>query len=188
MEKIEKLLDEEAQKKLLEIAIAAIENYLKLGKVKKIICKEALLSEKRGVFVTLAKNGKLRGCLGRFEPEGPLYEIVSQMAVAAACEDPRFSPVKEEELKEIDIEISVLSPLRKIKDIKEIKVGRHGIYIVKGFNRGVLLPQVAIEYNWDRDTFLNQTCGKAGLPQEAWKEENTEIYIFNAQIFKEMSD
>jgi AmmeMemoRadiSam system protein A len=105
------------------------------------------------------------------------------MAEAAAFKDPRFTPVKEKELPELDIEISVLTPLKKITDVNEIQVGKHGIYIVKGMWAGLLLPQVATEYGWDRQTFLEHTCQKAGLPSNVWKEKDTEIYIFSADIF-----
>jgi len=105
------------------------------------------------------------------------------MAEAAAFKDPRFTPVKEKELSELDIEISVLTPLKRITDINEIQVGKHGIYMVKGMWAGLLLPQVATEYGWDRQTFLEHTCQKAGLPSNAWKDKETEIYIFSADIF-----
>ena len=105
------------------------------------------------------------------------------MAVAAAFEDPRFSPVTADELKELDVEISVLTPFRKIENIEEIQVGVHGLYMKKGFYSGLLLPQVATEYHWDRKTFLEQTCRKAGLPSTAWQDKDIEIYIFSADIF-----
>ncbi len=107
------------------------------------------------------------------------------MAVAAASQDPRFPPLSRDELDEVDLEISVLSPLRRIKDVSEIEVGKHGIYIISPRGRGVLLPQVATEYGWDRDTFLDQTCVKAGLAPGCWRDPSTEIYIFSAQIFGE---
>ena len=105
------------------------------------------------------------------------------MAEAAALRDPRFPPVNEKELPDLEIEISVLTPLKKIADVSEIEVGKHGIYIKKGWNSGLLLPQVATEYGWNRQTFLEHTCQKAGLPSNAWKEKGTEIYIFSADIF-----
>jgi AmmeMemoRadiSam system protein A len=105
------------------------------------------------------------------------------MAGEAAFRDPRFPPVKEKELPELDIEISVLTPLRRITDVREIEVGKHGIYIIKGGWSGLLLPQVATEYGWDRQAFLEHTCQKAGLPSNAWKEKDAEIYIFSADIF-----
>jgi AmmeMemoRadiSam system protein A len=105
------------------------------------------------------------------------------MAEAAAFDDPRFPPVTKEELKDLSIEISVLTPFKQITDVSEIEVGKHGIYMERGFYSGLLLPQVATEYGWDRETFLEQTCRKAGLPPDAWKEKNTKIYIFSADIF-----
>ena len=138
-----------------------------------------------GAFVTLKKQGRLRGCIGLIEGKKPLYETVEEMAQTAAFKDPRFRPVKEDEFKELDIEISALTPLRQIEDVNEIEVGRHGIYIVKGFHSGLLLPQVATEYNWDRNTFLRETCVKAGLPLNAWKDKGTKIFIFSASVFGE---
>jgi len=133
--------------------------------------------------VTIKRRGQLRGCIGYIEGRGPLYKTVEEMAEAAAFKDPRFMPVTEKELTELDYEISVLTPLQKIKDINEIEVGKHGIYIKKGWNSGLLLPQVATEYGWDRQTFVEHTCQKAGLPANAWKDKNAEIYIFSADIF-----
>ena len=141
------------------------------------------LAQKRGAFVTLHKFGELRGCIGNIVGIKPLHETVKEMARAAAFEDPRFTPLRPEELKDIDIEISVLTPLKKVKNIDEIQVGKHGIYIKKGFYSGLLLPQVAVEYNWDRYTFLDNTCMKAGLPPGCWKDPETEIYIFSADVF-----
>jgi len=107
------------------------------------------------------------------------------MAQAAAFNDPRFPPVREDELKSLDIEISALTPLKQIHDVGEIEVGRHGIYIVKGLRSGLLLPQVASEYKWDRTTFLEETCRKAGLRDDAWKDPDAQIFIFSAQVFSE---
>ncbi|MEW5911663.1 MAG: AmmeMemoRadiSam system protein A [Thermodesulfobacteriota bacterium] len=139
----------------------------------------------RGAFVTIHRRGRLRGCIGNFAAQGPLTDTVCDMAVAAASEDPRFPPLRADELGDIDLEISVLSPLRPIQDINEIQVGRHGIYIVNPRGRGVLLPQVATEYGWDRLSFLDQTCLKAGLAPGCWKDPQTQILIFSAQIFGE---
>lgn len=135
--------------------------------------------------MTLKKNEELRGCIGSFEARGSLYKTVEEMARSAAFHDPRFPPVSANELKEMKIEISVLSPLRKIKSIDEIEVGKHGIYVMRGMYRGVLLPQVATQYSWDKVTFLEETCHKAGLPANAWKDGETEIYVFSADIFAE---
>ncbi len=141
------------------------------------------LKQQRGAFVTLHKNGELRGCIGYIVPYDSLDSTVKKMAVAAAFEDPRFPPLRKDEFEDIDIEISALTPLRKIDNINEIEVGKHGILIRKGPYSGVLLPQVATEYNWDRITFLNQTCMKAGLHSNCWQDEDTEIYIFSAEVF-----
>ena len=143
------------------------------------------LKKKYGVFVTLHKHEQLRGCIGYVEGFRPLQQAVVEMALAAAFEDPRFPPLQMEEVKELEIEISVLSPLKTITDIDEIEMGKHGLIIEKNFNRGLLLPQVAIEQKWDRDTFLKHTCLKAGLPALAWKEKNTVLKIFAAEIFSE---
>ena len=142
-----------------------------------------VLKENRGAFVTITKNGQLRGCIGYIEGRGPLHKTIEEMAEAAAFRDPRFRPVTEKELPDLEFEISVLTPLRRLTDVNEIEVGKHGIYIKKGWNSGLLLPQVATEYGWDRQTFLEHTCQKAGLPSNAWKDKNAEIYIFSADIF-----
>lgn len=147
--------------------------------------EEKKLNVRSGCFVTVKQNGKLRGCIGNFQSELPLFKEVSEMAKASATKDPRFYPMKEADLDHFNIEISVLSPLHKIADIEEIVIGKHGIYLEKGYYRGVLLPQVATEHQWDRKTFLKQTCIKAGLSTDAWAAEDTEIYIFSAQIFSE---
>ena len=141
------------------------------------------LKERRGAFVSLHSHGELRGCIGRIQPNQPLHQIVEEMALAAAFEDPRFSALTLKELKDLDLEISVLTPLQRIKDVQEIEVGKHGLYIKKGFHSGLLLPQVATEYQWGPVTFLEETCRKAGLPRNAWKEKDTEIYLFSADIF-----
>jgi AmmeMemoRadiSam system protein B/AmmeMemoRadiSam system protein A len=144
-----------------------------------------ILDEKRGGFVTLKKNGRLRGCIGYIEAVKPLFETVTEMAYSAAFNDYRFEPVDRDEVDELAIEISVLSPVRVIDDPSEIIVGRHGIILSAVGKRGLLLPQVAVEYGWDRDTFLDQTCIKAGLPKGAWRKSMTTIEIFSAEIFSE---
>ncbi len=141
------------------------------------------LKEKRGAFVTLSKNGNLRGCIGYIQGIDSLDNTVRNMAISAAFDDPRFPALTKEEFDKIDIEISALTPLKRIDDVNEIEVGKHGILIVKGYNSGLLLPQVATEYNWDRLTFLDQTCIKAGLNPGCWRERDTEIYIFSAEVF-----
>ncbi|MBL7135841.1 MAG: AmmeMemoRadiSam system protein B [Candidatus Marinimicrobia bacterium] len=139
--------------------------------------------EKRGAFVTLEKHDQLRGCIGYILPVYPLYETVIEVATSAALKDPRFPPVSESELDDITVEVSVLTVPKVITDPKVIEVGKHGIIIKRGFYQGLLLPQVATEYGWDRETFLEHTCNKAGLPKDAWKDKDTEIKIFSAQVF-----
>jgi AmmeMemoRadiSam system protein B/AmmeMemoRadiSam system protein A len=176
-------LNEEEKETLRQIAKTVIENKARGKAVPEFKVDFAILKENRGAFVTIQKKGQLRGCIGYIEGHGPLYKTVEEMAEAAAFRDPRFMPVTENELPELDIEISVLTPLRRISDINEIEVGKHGIYIKNRWYSGLLLPQVATEYGWNRQTFLEHTCLKAGLPTHAWKDKDTEIYIFSADIF-----
>lgn len=143
--------------------------------------------EPMGVFVTLRKNEELRGCIGYVEGYKPLYESIPEMSEAAATRDPRFDPVKEDEIEEISLEISLLSPLERIESPEQVEVGKHGIVIKKGANKGLLLPQVATENNWDSKTFLEHTCLKANLLSGSWKDEETEIYVFSAEVFGEGS-
>lgn len=176
-------LGAEDKKCLHDIAKAVIENRARGKPVPEFKVDAPILKENRGAFVTIQKKGQLRGCIGYIEGRGPLHKTIEEMAEAAAFRDPRFAPVKEKELPELEIEISVLTPLKKITDVNEIEVGKHGIYIKSGWYSGLLLPQVATDYGWDRQTFLENTCQKAGLPTNAWKEKNIEIYIFSADIF-----
>ena len=142
-----------------------------------------VLQERRGAFVSLHRQGQLRGCIGYIDAIKPLLQTVQEMAPAAAFHDPRFRPLQANELADLEIEISVLTPMKLIKNTDEIEVGKHGLYIVRGLNRGLLLPQVATQYHWGRLTFLEQTCYKAGLPPDAWKDPITNIYTFSAEIF-----
>lgn len=141
------------------------------------------VKQKRGAFVTLHKHGRLRGCIGYIQGIRPLYQAVIDMAEAAAFDDPRFPPVTPEELPELNLEISVLSPLKEVKKLAEIEIGKHGLYLTLGAFSGLLLPQVATENGWDRETFLEQTCLKAGLPPEAYKDKEAKLYLFSAEVF-----
>ncbi len=141
------------------------------------------LNEPRGAFVCLHKGKDLRGCIGMIEGFGPLYKTVKNMAIQAAFADPRFCPLDPDELDDLDLEISVLTPLERIKDPSQIEIGKHGLLIRKKFYSGLLLPQVATEQGWDRYQFLEATCRKASLPPVAWKEKDTELYVFSADIF-----
>jgi AmmeMemoRadiSam system protein A len=167
---------------LVKIAHEAILSSLENGEIAQKDSVPPRLEEKRGCFVCIKIDGKLRGCIGNFISDKPLHQLVQEMAVAAATRDPRFYPMKKKDLSRFDLEISVLSPLQKVSSIEDIQVGVHGLYIEKNFARGVLLPQVAVEYGWDRDTFLGQTCIKAGLGPDDWKEGAT-IYMFSAEVF-----
>ncbi len=142
------------------------------------------LTEVRGAFVTLKIGGVLRGCIGHVVGVLPLWQAVEENSMAAAFSDPRFPQLTEEELSTIDIEISVLSPLHRAAS-HEVVVGRHGVLVESGARRGLLLPQVATEYGFDRDTFLDHTCRKAGLEPGAWRHPDTRIYTFTAEIFCE---
>jgi uncharacterized protein len=168
---------------LLDIAKRTIVSKVNNKNLPKMTIDSATLQEKRGAFVTLKKRGQLRGCIGYIKAVKPLWETVQEMAVADAFHDPRFPSLRAEELKDLSFEISVLSPLQRLKNIDEIEVGKHGLYIVRGYNSGLLLPQVAVEYGWDRKTFLRETCHKAGLPPDDWMDKETEIYIFSADYF-----
>ncbi|MDY6851654.1 MAG: AmmeMemoRadiSam system protein A [Thermodesulfobacteriota bacterium] len=170
---------------LLALARWAIGNKLKTKGAKPKVEPTPILSAERGVFVSLHKHGRLRGCIGNFSANIPLTLNVEDMARAAAFEDPRFPPLSAKELPELNLEISVLTPMRRVENLEEIEVGRHGIYIIQGSCRGVLLPQVATEQGWDRDAFLENTCLKAGLGPDCWQDRETEIHIFSAEVFGE---
>lgn len=135
-------------------------------------------------FVTLRRRGRLRGCIGYIEALRPLHETVTQCAVSAACQDPRFDPVAPAELADLHLEISVLSPICSLADPQDVQVGQHGLLVTQGPRRGLLLPQVAVEFGWDRETFLEQACLKAGLPADAWRRGAT-LQTFTAEIFGE---
>lgn len=138
-----------------------------------------------GAFVTLHKKGQLRGCIGTFASSDSTLDTLQEMAAAASQRDPRFPALSAAELEDIDLEISLLTPLQELTDIATIEVGRHGLCISRGWQRGVLLPQVATENNWDRETFLQHTCRKAGLPPDAWRQADTRIETFAALVFGE---
>ena len=170
---------------LLKMARSAIESHLHHRPAALPKEENPALWEKRGAFVSLKKGEELRGCIGRVEPTEPLIKTVSHVAVEAAFNDPRFTPLKEEELQKVSLEVSVLSPLTKVRGLEEIQVGRDGLLVHRGFATGLLLPQVAIENRWSKEEFLTYTCFKAGLPGGAWKEEGTDLYTFVAEVFSE---
>jgi MEMO1 family protein len=177
---------EKEKSKLLSLARSTIDHYLRENKIQSI--DESMytgnLSMKCGAFVSLHENSKLRGCIGRFTANQPLYKVVQEMAIAASTQDSRFSPVISSELNDIKIEISVLTPMKKIKSLDEIVLGKHGIYIKKGLSSGTFLPQVASETNWTKEEFLGHCAkDKAGLGWDGWKD--AEIYTFEALVFGE---
>ena len=135
-------------------------------------------------FVTVRVDGELRGCIGTFEAREPLWDTVHEMATAAATRDPRFAPLAARDLPTLTIDVSVLAPARRIRDSAEIELGRHGLEIRRGPRRGLLLPQVATDHDLDREAFLAETCRKAGLPAGAWREADTEIWAFEADVFR----
>jgi uncharacterized protein (TIGR00296 family) len=184
------LLSIEEGKKAVKLARKAIETYLA---EKKIVDDRysGIFEQKRGVFTTLTKHGELRGCIGFPYPIKRLDEAIVESAIAAATEDPRFPPVKLEEMDEIIVEVTVLTPPKKLnaKPVelpKLVEIGRHGLMVKRGYYSGLLLPQVAVEFGFDSEEFLSQTCMKAGLPPDCWLVEGTEVYIFEGQIFKEV--
>lgn len=181
-------LRSDARAQLLAWARFVIEHHLARGGVPPVPVSELDpgLMQTCGAFVTLHSGPRLRGCIGTFEATAPLAEAVRDMAVAAATRDPRFPSVTVTELPDLRLEISVLSPRWTVTDpLTELRVGEHGIYITKGWHRGVLLPQVATDNGWDLDTFLQHTCLKAGLGTDAWRAPDAQVQGFSAQVFGE---
>jgi len=180
------MLNDTQKKQLLQIARDSIQTYLTTGKKLEIKEADRLLSQEMGAFVTLRSHTELRGCIGNLIGSEPLYLTVRDMAIEAATGDQRFPKVSLGELKNIEIEISVLSSIKRITDPNQIILGTHGVLVKKGINSGVFLPQVATESGWSRDEFLDNLCAhKAGLASDAWKDKSTQLYIFNAEVFSE---
>jgi AmmeMemoRadiSam system protein A/AmmeMemoRadiSam system protein B len=175
-------LSDSDQQELMEIARQALELMVRRNRVYDPRIRNARLDTPAGAFVTLKKHGRLRGCIGFIEPPGPLCQAVALAAGAAATRDHRFPPVEPEELSSIEIEISILTPPRRIRDPDQVTVGKHGLIVSRGERRGLLLPQVPVENRWDRRTFLQQACIKAGLPRDAWR-NGAELFVFEALVF-----
>lgn len=179
-------LTDEQKNKMLKIARDSIKEFIKTGKIMKINEKDSIFNEKYGLFVTLKIKGELRGCIGITEPIYTLNEGLPQIACSAAFNDPRFSPVSEKELKDINIEISILSKPEKVKSADEIVMAKHGVIVKKGSRSGLFLPQVAEETGWSKEEFLSNLCmHKAGLAPDAWKDKDTELYVFTVYNFYE---
>ena len=178
------MLTSEADRRLLlQLAREAIVAHVAAGGVPAATSPD-VLSRSAGVFVTLHKQGGLRGCIGRVEVEEPLGVVVPRCAIAACSTDPRFSPVSVAELPDLEVEISLLGSLEPIADSADFEIGRHGLLVELGWHRGLLLPQVATEWHWDRNQFLTHTCHKAGLRADAWK-ESARLWRFEAEVFAE---
>jgi AmmeMemoRadiSam system protein A len=180
-------LSETDRRSLLASARRAIAEAVSLQKSAGDIPQSGVLGEKRGVFVTLHKRGRLRGCIGVVEAFEPLGDSIARCAANAALHDSRFSPVRSEELPELEIELSLLSPLEPILP-ENIEIGKHGLLISQGPRRGLLLPQVAVEHKLGREQFLEETCRKAGLDPKAWQEPETQIYGFTCEVFTESAN
>jgi len=176
------------QKYLLQIARQAIVSKIANKDISLEEFESELFEMKCGAFVTITNNNKLRGCVGLLTSDFTLPETIANMAEKAATLDRRFAPIDFEELKDINLEISVLSPFKTVSNIKNIEVGIHGIYISSGHRNGLLLPQVAVANKWDKQEFLEHTCIKAGLSTQAWKDNETTIQIFTAELFDDKSD
>ena len=177
----------EDREKLSALAVSAVKAAVSGAPRPKIDDPSGLLAEKRGCFVTLRNKGRLRGCIGTFQPDRPLGEMIVEMGVAAATQDPRFTfnRITPRETPELTIEVSVLSPLAETTEPEKLEIGRHGIYIVAGMRSGCFLPEVATEMGWGVEEFLDQCCaGKAGLPPGAWREKGTRVYLFTSEKFE----
>lgn len=181
-------LTDEDKSLLLQIARKTVESWVKDRKREEfnIPPERVVLLEKGAAFVTLRKDGELRGCIGHTIPQEPLWMCVRDVAISAASEDPRFRPVSADELKDIHIEVSVLTPLEPVTDVENIVMGKDGVVVRKGYRVGVFLPQVAHETGWNRETFLSNLCAhKAGLPPDCWKDPSTYLFRFQAIVFEE---
>ena len=181
-------MDEKDKKALLQIARKSVESAVKGISNDQTQAEpfSQVLKEKNGAFVTLRTCGKLRGCIGRMVSDIPLHKLVSEMAVSAATEDPRFNQIQPSELDDLEIDVSVLSPLQMVENPLDFELGRHGIYIKKDSTTGCFLPQVAVDTGWTREEFLTQCCStKAGLSPDAWKREDVDVYIFTSENISE---
>ena len=182
----ENMLTLKQKRELLKIARDSISVYLRTGKKSAVATSEPELNQKKGAFVTLNLHNELRGCIGNLVANQPLYLTISDMALEAAFDDPRFSRLTLSELDQVKIDISVLSPLEKVTSADKIQLGKHGVLVRRGNQSGVFLPQVATETGWSKEEFLNNLCAhKAGIAKDAWKNKDTELYIFTADVFSE---
>jgi len=179
------MLSDEQKKQLLRLARTGVKAAVGGEPSPDLTTEDSALLEERGAFVTLRRQGELRGCLGYVEGIKPLIEAVAENAASSALHDPRFAPVTRPEIPELTIEISALTPLTLVETPEDIQVGRHGLMICLGPKRGLLLPQVPGEFGWDREEFLARTCLKAGLPPQSWQDPNAQLFCFEAEVFSE---
>ncbi len=181
------MLSDEQKRQLIQVARQALQTAVAGGQPPVVDTTDPDLAQLRGAFVTLKTQEQLRGCIGYVKPRVSLIQAVADNAQAAALQDPRFPPVTGDELPDIDIEISALTPLEPVPRAEDIEIGRHGLMIRCGMNRGLLLPQVPGEWGWNRDEFLVHTCVKAGLPPDAWQRDDAELLWFEAEVFGEQA-
>ena len=180
------MLTKEEKLEILGLARKTMESYVEKGIIIKYTAQNENLKQHAGAFVTIHKDKRLRGCIGMIESTQPLFETIIEMAIESSTGDPRFEPVRPEELKDLEIEVSVLFPKKRIKSLDEIELGKHGVIVKRGYASGVFLPQVAVETGWSKEEFMRNLCeGKAGLPPDCYKDEKTEVYVFEAQVFDE---
>ena len=179
------MLTPEIQRELLAIAREALEARVRRMRLSRPEARDDG-QPRHGAFVTIFCQGELRGCLGRVTSDMPLPQLIRHLAQEVADSDPRFDPVNAGELHEISVEVSVLTPEREIESVLEIEIGRHGLIVERGGQRGLLLPQVAPEHGWDRETFVAHTCLKAGLSPDSWR-HGARLFVFEAQVFGEIA-
>jgi hypothetical protein len=177
-------LSGEQQEALLKLARSTLETYLEEKAIRDVDIDDPVLTRRSGVFVTLRQQGQLRGCIGRTKADLPLFESVQQLSIQAATEDPRFPALTRPELDDVTIEVSVLSPLRRLADVGQVEVGTHGLMIFEGGRQGLLLPQVPVEEGWDHQAYLHNLCLKAGLSEGCWR-DGAALYAFTALAFGE---
>jgi len=181
----EKTLDEKAKKEALQIAKNTLYSFINSQETPKISTNTLSLMQPLGAFVTLEKDDQLRGCMGQFDPSDPLYKVIQDQTIISATKDPRFTPVTKEELADISIEISVLSPRKEMANWKDIQPGKHGVIIRKGINSGTFLPQVALDNNWELEKFLTELCvQKANLPENCYQDPTVSLFVFEAEVFE----
>jgi AmmeMemoRadiSam system protein A len=181
------VLTDDEKRELLRIARATLREYFHTGRIPPGKPHRDSLTAEAGVFVSLHREGTLRGCIGTQQETTPLYKIVQEMTITAASRDPRFEPVDEDEIEDIEIEISVLGAPQPLRSTDDIEIGVHGLSIEHDGRRGLLLPQVATKNGWDAKTFLAEVCRKAGLAEDAWKQPGAVVYAFPAQVFNDES-